>query len=211
VKKTATRVYAYVLEGKAKTAADADYVAVLTGNHTQAADAAGNASDDFGHGSFRLDFSAAKSLPENDGNSGAIAFTYSRAAENAVATVDVSIEGFHAKQDPATKLSEAQYHYDATPGAGGEFRFHTLANLDSDATRPALEDLTIESRWLATGAGRSDLNAEGGDLSAKATVSECWDTNFVSRFLSVSFDPTKDYGSAATDCATFITAKFPQG
>jgi hypothetical protein len=55
------------------------------------------------------------------------------------------------------------------------------------------------------------VNAEGGDLSTQATVSECWDESFKSSFLDVSFDPTQNYGSAATDCATFTTAKFPQG
>ncbi len=67
--------------------------------------------------------------------------------------------------------------------------------------------MTIKSRWLETGAGRSDLKAKGGDLGTlEATASECWDEGFASRYFNLSYDASKNYG-AETACM-FKSAEF---
>jgi hypothetical protein len=66
---------------------------------------------------------------------------------------------------------------------------------------PAIELLTVNSRWLETGAGRADVRLTGADLGAAgATVNECWDTNFLSRYFVASFDPAAHWGTE-TVCA----------
>jgi len=65
-----------------------------------------------------------------------------------------------------------------------------------------LENFTVKSRWLPTGAGRSDAQVSGGDLGAnQATWNECWDSSFLSQFLAVSYDTTLGYGVEADNCA----------
>lgn len=199
VTKTGQNNFSYALEAKPKTAQDSAYVAVLTGTHT-----AGD-SREVGSGEFLIDWDGAQRLPEHDNNVGTADITYSR---NAAGAVVVSAQ-FRQVKDGASGLKvDADYRYSsASPGQGGSFDFATLKNL-GDASQPALEKLTIRSRWLATGAGRSDVRASGGDLGAEtASASECWDINFASQYLSASWAPTAGYGLAATDCA-FGTASF---
>jgi len=73
----------------------------------------------------------------------------------------------------------------------------------------AKETLTIKSRWLESGAGRSDVELTGGDLGEEsATANECWDTSFASRYLRASYAlPQVRYGIEASDCA-FTTADY---
>jgi hypothetical protein len=101
----------------------------------------------------------------------------------------------------------ADYRYKETPGAGGEFDFALDKNLDTDSTRPAIEHLTVKSRWGQTGAGRSDVKATKGDLGTnEGTISECWDANFASQYLTVSF-PAYSYGEVSA-CGSFSTAVY---
>lgn len=199
VTRTGQNNFSYALEAKAKTAADSAYVAVLTGTHT-----AGDAQD-VGSGEFLIDWDRAQTLPEHDNNVGTADITYSR---NAAGAVVVSAQ-FRQVKDGASGLKvDADYRYSsASPGQGGSFDFATFKNL-GDASQPALEKLTIRSRWLATGAGRADVKASGGDLgTATATANECWDINFASQYLAASWDSSAGYGTEATDCA-FSSASY---
>jgi hypothetical protein len=63
-----------------------------------------------------------------------------------------------------------------------------------------LEVVTVKSRWMESGAGRSDVKLAGGDLLGEATVNECWDTGFLSAYQRSSVDPRAGYGEEATDC-----------
>jgi hypothetical protein len=91
-------------------------------------------------------------------------------------------------------LVDAAYEYTEAPGAGGGFQFSVKK--DAIQTTSALETLTVRSRWLQTGAGRSDAKFSGGDLGAtEATGNECWDANFHSVYQTNSYgDPTKIWG-----------------
>ena len=77
--------------------------------------------------------------------------------------------------------------------------FAVQASMDANAA--VQEDFVVRSRWLPTGAGRSDARLSGGDLgSAQGIASECWDTSFDEVFYTdnVNYLPTE--GSAAS-CA----------
>jgi hypothetical protein len=201
-------VFNWNLDGKPKTADDSAFVTVLSGTHTRAVDAANHPRLGFGSGNFSVDWNAAATLPDNDGSTGTATFTYSRLAPGADATIDVA---FHGVTDKSThEVFDAVYHYAATPGAGGDFKYG--ANQDYYPVRPtgtAKEALALHSRWLETGTGRTDIKVSGGDLTASAgtqTASECWDAGFASVYKVVTYDTTQDWG-AESSCA-FATADF---
>lgn len=207
VNQTGENNYSYVLEARAKSAADSEFKAILSGTHTVAVDANGARMKDFGSGSFLIDWDAMQTLPEHDNNVGRAEIRYSRPDATSVVSVEADFRQVRDNERPNTRV-DADYRYKATPGAGGEFDFAMDKNLDHDTQRAALEHLTIKSRWKQDGAGRADIEATGGDLgTTQAQVSECWDSNFASQVFRVSFWPAANYGDEATECA-FPTAVY---
>jgi hypothetical protein len=203
VKKTGDNTYSYTVSAKAKEAADSAFVDIITGTHTAATDEAGEPMKGFGQGEFTLDWDKAQTLPEHDNNVGRFTVKYSRLDDKSTATVDA---GFRQVRDEKTgERVDADYRYAASPGQGGQFDFKLKQDWykPSGSTSTALETLTIKSRWLETGAGRSDVKLSGGDLGQEeATASECWDTTFASQYLRASYTvPQVRYGTEATDCA----------
>lgn len=77
-------------------------------------------------------------------------------------------------------------------------------------TTAANETMSVHSRWMETGAGRTDVQVTGGDVgTAVDTSSECWDSNFYSVYSALSYDPSDpnvDWG-AESSCA-FASAAF---
>jgi hypothetical protein len=211
VTKVAPHVFTYKLDGKGKTDPDTAFVTVLSGTHTRALDAAGHVMRGFGSGDFTLNFDAADTLPQHDDNVGQIAFQYSRLSPTAAVTIDVSFTGVQDHCDPLTcptsgQIFDAVYAYSATPGSGGDLQYADAKNYV--ATSSATETLSIHSRWLLTGAGRTDMQLTGGDLGVTVdTSSECWDSNFASVYSFASYDPTLDAGTEA-NCGAFATAAF---
>jgi hypothetical protein len=204
VTEIAPGTYSYQLEGKPKTAPDSAYVIVLSGEHTPSVDANGAPMEHFGAGKFLLDWDAAQTLPEHGAEVGQAAVTYSRLEPGANVTIDVD---FTQIRNEAGNLVDASYRFLKIPGQGGQFEFST--DKDQVNTSTALEHLAIKSRWLSTGAGRSDVMASGGDLSSPATANECWDSAFSSQYMATSWstDPAYNYGTEATDCA-FPSAEY---
>ena len=205
VTRTAPHVFTYVLDGKDKNAPDTAFVTVLSGTHTRAVDADGNIMKGFGSGTFVLDFDAAATLPQHDNNVGQIAFQYSRTSPTATVTIAVTFTGVQDHCDPSPscttsgQIFDAVYQYSATPGSGGDLQYADMK--DYVATTSAKETLEIHSRWLETGAGRTDMQLSGGDVgSTVQTSSECWDANFRSVYSNTTYDPTLDWG-AETSCA----------
>jgi hypothetical protein len=205
VTKNAENTYGYKLEGKAKTAADTEFKVILSGTHNIAVDDQGNRLRDFGSGNMTFDWDAAQALPEHGDDIGTADIRYSRLTAGAVATVEADFRNVKDDERPGTKVN-ANYRYKETPGAGGEFDFALNKNIDTDPARPAIEHLTVKSRWVQSGAGRSDVKLTGGELlTGEATVNECWDSNFNSQFLSISYAPTFGYGVISA-CGNFNTA-----
>jgi hypothetical protein len=208
VTRTAPHVFTYALDGKGKNDPDTAFVTVLSGTHTRALDAAGHPMKGFGSGDFTLDFDAAATLPQHDDNVGQVAFQYSRLSPTATVTIDVA---FTAVQDhcdacpTAGQIFDAIYQYSATPGSGGDLQYADAK--DYVTTTSAKETMEIHSRWLQTGAGRTDLQLSGGDLAATVqTSSECWDANFASIYSNTTYDQSKDWGLESS-CA-FPTADY---
>jgi hypothetical protein len=77
--------------------------------------------------------------------------------------------------------ADAMYHYSQSQDGYGMFQFVSLQDINGDGT---LETLGIVSRWLPTGAGRADVVAQGGSLTAPMGMSECWDASFGRTFFA---------------------------
>jgi hypothetical protein len=209
VTKTGDNSYSYKLEGKAKTAADSEFKVILSGSHTIAVDEQGNRLRNFGSGTLKIDWDAAQTLPDHGKDIGTAEITYSRLSAQVQATVEAEFRNVKDKDDerPDARVN-ADYRYEETPGAGGEFNFALDKNVDEDPARSAIEHLTIKSRWTQNGAGRADVKLSGGDfLIATATLSECWDANFNSQYLVFSWVPGFGYGNVSA-CGSFSTAVY---
>jgi hypothetical protein len=177
----------YVFGGHAKSDATATFLPLISG-HANALPASG-----LGSGTFQLDYDNAHTVDPIDNSSynGKVDATYDLAAM----TVDLTIMTIDANGNPAS----GQYAYQQTAAGGGDMTFSVQASLDGNAG--AQEDAIVRSRWLSTGAGRSDARLSGGDLgSRQAIASECWDTSFAEVYYTdnVNYQPTA--GSAA-QCA----------
>ncbi|HLV67462.1 MAG TPA: hypothetical protein VKY73_16685, partial [Polyangiaceae bacterium] len=77
-----------------------------------------------------------------------------------------------------------------------------LADTDASGTT-ALEDLAMQSRFRADGAGRADVTVANGDVPADigaVTLTECWGTDFTRVYYSdtIELNPTE---GDATACA----------
>lgn len=196
VKKTGENTYAYVLAGKNKQAADSAFADVLTGTHTPVLDEAGEVTKGFGQGELVVDSDRLKNLGESESGEGALSVQYARPDSTSAVTVNAQF-----RLGQGNKSREADYRYRAVPGQGGEFDFKMQRDLYKPAgSSQLMEDITIKSRWLETGAGRSDVKLSGGDLAAPATLNECWNTGFNSAYLSFSLEAQPRYGVEATDC-----------
>ncbi len=195
VTKNKTDDYSYVLEGKGKNEADSAFKVVLSGSHVVT-------GKELGSGTFLLDWNTAALLPEHDAkNVGTVAFTYSHAA--AADPVKIDAVFTQVKDSDSGQLVDVDYKFKADPGQGGSFEFKMTKDI---APGTALETASVKSRWQETGAGRSDMKVSGGDLPAMATANECWDSNFTSRFMALSYSATGGWG-AVSDCA-FNTAEY---
>jgi hypothetical protein len=184
VTKNAKDDYSYVLEAKGKNEADTAFRTILSGSHQV------TGGRDFGKGTFMLDWDTAQTLPEHDSNVGTVTYGYNHTAVDQ--PVDVVAHFRQVKDNDTGKLIDVDYTYHTDPGAGGKFEFETAK--DFVTTTSALEALSVNSRWKQDGTGRSDVRLNGGDLTTEANASECWDSNFNSLYLGMSFDPNAGWG-----------------
>jgi hypothetical protein len=175
----------YVLSGQNKHTPDG-FKTVIDGH------AIPGATEDKGNGEFRIDFDASAVVnPVDNGTAkGQVQVTYDLAAM----TLALDIASTDANGNPVA----ATYEYAQAADGGGNMTFDTDADVGGTA---ALEDLTLRSRWTATGAGRADARITDGDLgSDQAIASECWDATFSRVYYTdnVNFEPTEgDVSSCA--------------
>ena len=189
VTRVATDEYEYVLEGRPKAStSDADYRALLTGNGF------GRLSEQHGQGGFTIDLDAAKALDPyehaNDSGSVSIVHDLPRDFSDNLAALPRTITATVSPQ------GEAHYSVESVANADHTGVIHVAAHVDIDDSKlTQLEDVTVHSRWNATGAGRADIVFKGGDLPAstpEVDAEECWDVDFAQSYYmdSVNFAPS---------------------
>jgi hypothetical protein len=107
------------------------------------------------------------------------------------------------------RLIDVDYSYTRQPNEGGklEFTWQGAAGV-TRAGGAATDDskMAVESRWLPTGAGRSDVKVLVPDAAAPATLSDCWNPSFASVFRVASWDAAAGYGEESA-CA-FTPAEY---
>lgn len=207
VERVGDHTFNYALEAKGASDADDAWVIVLSGHHVRAVDANGEPVENFGEGGFLIDWDAAKTLPKNDGNVGTAEFAYSRTAADAPVSVTVAADDVR-KDIFSTDTVDGRYAYTYNPGEGGTFDFkvaHDLAESANDET------FSIRSRWLQTGAGRSDVTVTGGiftDMDPTPVINECWNTSYNSVFQYRSYDSSEQYNYGTVESCAFTEAEY---
>jgi hypothetical protein len=187
--------YDYVLEGHGKmSTSDSDYRALLSGHGF------GKPHMMHGQGTFTIDLDVAKALDPfaHRDDSGKVTIRHDLPHDFS--------ENFTALPRPISAsvqpAGEAHYSVESVANLDHTGSIHVDAHVDIDDSKlTKLEDVVIDSRWAASGAGRADIAIAGGDLPASiAMVSalECWGTDFVQSYYadSASFAPTAGDPSA---------------
>ncbi len=193
---TVTRIgdhhFRYVLAGQEKSGGD--YLNVLDG------DGYSRASDQHGQGQFVLNLDNAKILDpsRHQNDSGTVTIVHDL-PPNIGQVADALPRTITATVSPAGEASldiTSNAHTDHT----GELDVTAHADIDP-SHMTALEDVTVVSRWQATGAGRADVGISGGDLPAAGLDSvnavECWGTDFARVYYMDSANIQPTTGSVA--------------
>lgn len=189
ITRVATDEYDYTLDGRPKASSnDADYRTVLSGHGY------GKPHALHGQGDFMIDLDVAKALDPfaHPDDSGTVHVDY-ELPHDFVANQDFLPRTITAKVDPA---GEAVYTVESLARVDHTGSIHVDAHVDvAESKDTKLEDVVIDSRWNATGAGRADIDFTGGDLPSSIPMVdavECWGTDFTQSYYndSVNFSPT---------------------
>lgn len=197
VELTGENEYSYKLEGKPKGSEDDAFVVIWDG-------VAYPGEDNVGTGVLNLHFSNARALKPSDCTVGDAEVTYD-ATNPERRTVDVAFDGVaNACNDEAPTI--ATYHYSEASDGSGDFQFSANGNIHkAEEQKPLIETLTINSRWLATGAGRSDVVISGGEVpsdlmtylpdsdATSVRATECWDDAFALTFSDTDPEELREH------------------
>jgi len=188
--------YEYVLEGRLKDeTSEAAYRVVLKG------EGFGKPSPKHGQGTFKIDLDVGRALDPfgNENNSGIIVVDYDlpRDFSERLGALPRTINA------AVTPKGEAHYTVKSVANEDHTGVIHVDAHVDTDDSKlTALEDVVIDSRWQASGAGRADIDVAGGDLPvsvAMVDVVECWGADFTQSYYTDSAGISATIGNAS-DC-----------
>ena len=88
-----------------------------------------------------------------------------------------------------TQTVTTTYDYGAQSNGQGAMKFTVTGNLDP--TTPALETLSVTSRWLPSGEGSAKAMITLGD-GVGATETQCWNSDFTPSFTEKPWGQTPD-------------------
>jgi hypothetical protein len=180
--KTGPADYDLTLSAKPNGAADSAYVAVLTGKtHV--------ISETKGSGDLSIDFSAFAKLDGNQKATGGVTLHFDNTTDPRV--VDLTFSAFD--DGSGTKVPDgAVYHFTEGADHSGRFEFTTAFDLRKIGTS---ENVSIVSRWTASGQGRTDVSAvSSGVISANLKVEECWSATLQRTYFTDSWNPLDTEG-----------------
>lgn len=204
VTRLAPHQYQYKFEGRNKHDQTAPYATVLSGSHTAGLDAQGLEAEGFGSGSFVLDWNARTTLPQADKNVGTATYTYDHMGPGAIVSITAQFRQVKDDGQPS-KLVDVDYAFAQNPGADGSMDF--IYNVPANAAS-AGGIAKVKSRWLWSGAGRSDVSMVPTNLAITYTVSECWDINYLSVYKATPLSTSADDNWGVESDCPFKTALF---
>jgi len=198
VTRVAEAEYDYVLEGRPKASrSDRDYRAVLEGHGY------GKHHAQHGEGEFTIDLGVAHDLDpiahEND--SGTLHIVHQLPHDLGDGTGGLPRQ-IVAEVKPDPNVNPQSYTITSNANPDGTGSLHVDAHADVDDTQSTqLEDIGIDSRWRADGAGRADVAITGGDIPADpgvVTAVECWGADFLRKYYadSIDFEPSEGEAKA---------------
>lgn len=197
VTRVADAEYDYVLEGRPRSSSPgAAYRAVLTGHGY------GRRHELHGEGEFTIDLDVARELDPfahpNDSGTVRIVHHLPRGWRDGTFLPRSIV----AEVTPDPELNPESFAVTSNANEDGTGSLYVTAEADVDETKTsALEDIVIESRWRADGAGRADIGISGGDVPAdpgRVSAVECWGADFTRSYYSDSLElePTEGEDSA---------------
>jgi hypothetical protein len=200
VTRVADAAFDYVLEGRPKSSSsDGDYRAVLSGHGY------GKRHDQHGEGEFSIDLDTARELDpfEHEGDSGTVRIVH-HLPHDITSGGDALPRTIVAEVTPNPAVNPESYTVTSTASEDGTGTLHVDAegNVDNaDETKTQLEDIVVDSRWRADGAGRADIAIASGDIPADpgvVTAVECWGADFTRSYYSdsVGIEPSEGEASA---------------
>jgi len=197
VTRVAEAEYDYTLEGRPKLATSDDaYRTVLKGHGY------GKRHAQHGEGDFTIDLSAAKALDpfahQNDSGSVHVTHHLPHDIGSGGGALPRSIT---AEVTPDPAVNPESFSVTSNANLDGTGSLHVAAHADVDDTKlTKLEDISIDSRWRADGAGRADIVIAGGDVPADpgmVSAVECWGADFMRSYYSDSIDLEPSEGQAS--------------
>jgi len=192
---TATEVadheYDYVLAARPKaSSSEGDYKAILTGHGWD------ETSDKHRSGWFMIDNDAYKSVdPARGHDSGTVRIDFD--ARSYPITINVDAE----TADATKGWFKVQLAHDKD--AGGSVAIQALGDIET-IKDGNLETITLNSKWDATGEGRSDATVTGGDVKSEVDATECWSSTFQRVYYTdnIGYEPTMGTASACAFSST---------
>jgi hypothetical protein len=198
VTRVADAEYDYALEGRPKTSrSEADYRTVLSGHGY------GKRHSEHGEGDFTIDLDAARELDpfahQNDSGVVHIVHHLPRDIGQDGGALPRSILA-EVTPDPAVNPESFTVTSNANLDGTGSLQVDAKADVD-DSKSTQLEDIAVDSRWRADGAGRADIAIAGGDVPADPGVVsavECWGADFMRSYYadSLGIEPAAGEASA---------------
>lgn len=197
VTRLAQAEYDYVLEGRPKaSSSDDDYLTVLHGHGY------GKRHEQHGEGDFTIDLSAARELDpfahQNDSGTVHVVHHLPHDIGSGGGALPRSIVA-EVTPDPLLNPESFTVTSDANLDGTGALQVVARADVD-DSKTTLLEDIAIDSRWSAEGAGRADIVIVGGDIPAdpgSVSAVECWGSDFKRSYYTDSVGIEPNEGSAA--------------
>jgi hypothetical protein len=197
VTRVADAEYDYVLEGRPKaSSSDDDYRAVLMGHGY------GKRHELHGEGEFTIDLDVARELDPfaHQDDSGTVRVVHHLPHD--LHEGDFLPRTIVAEVTPDPEINPESFSVtsNANEDGTGSLRVTAVADVD-DTKTTALEDIVVESRFRADGAGRADIAITGGDIPAdpgRVSAVECWGADFMRSYYSDSLElePTEGEASA---------------
>jgi hypothetical protein len=198
VTRIADAEYDYALEGRPKTSrSDGDYRTVLIGHGY------GKRHSDHGEGDFTIDLSQARELDpfahQNDSGTVHIVHHLPHDFGQGGGALPRSILA-EVTPDPALNPESFTVTSSANLDGTGSLQVDAHADVD-DSKSTQLEDIAIDSRWRADGAGRADIAIAGGDIpegTGVVSAVECWGADFMRSYYadSLGIEPVEGEASA---------------
>lgn len=199
VTRVADASYDYVLEGRPKSStSDSDYRAVLTGHGY------GKRHEQHGEGEFSIDLDTARELDpfEHEDDSGSVRIVH-HLPHDLTSGGDALPRTIVAEVKPNPAVNPESFTVTSEAAEDGTGTLHVDAEGDvddEDVTKSKLEDIVVDSRWRADGAGRADIAIAGGDVPADlgvVTAVECWGADFARSYYSDSVGIEASEGEAS--------------